>query len=71
MRRERNELLVEIATVRKNMEHALRVIERAIDHSDRNSLANFKFLGLMVNHLYSAMELPQENCPASKTNGHD
>lgn len=58
MRRERSELLFEISRVRKNMDHALHVIERAIDHSDRNSLANFKFLGLMVNHLYTAMETP-------------
>lgn len=60
MRRERNELLVEISVVRRNMEHALGVIERAIDHSDRNSLANFKFLGLMINHLYVAMEPPAD-----------
>jgi len=58
MRRERSELLLEISRVRKNMDHALQVVERAIDHSDRNSLANFKFLGLMVNHLHSAMEIP-------------
>jgi len=58
MRLERSELLLEISKVRKNMDHALRVVERAIDHSDRNSSANFKFLGLMVNHLYAAMEGP-------------
>lgn len=56
MRRERNELLVEIGTVRRNMDHALRVIEKAIDHSDRSSLANFRFLGLMINHLHEAMD---------------
>lgn len=66
MRKERDELLVEIATVRRNMEHALRVVERAIDHSDRSSLANFKFLGLMISHLYSAMEPPAE--PAGQNN---
>jgi hypothetical protein len=58
MRRERSELLTEIATVRKSMDHTLRVVERAIDHSDRNSLATFKFMGLMINHLYTAMEPP-------------
>ena len=58
MRRERSELLLEISRVRKNMDHALQVVERAIDHSDRNSLANFKFLGLMVNYLHSSLETP-------------
>jgi hypothetical protein len=58
MRRERAELLHEIAIVRKNMDHALRVVERAIDHSDRSSLATFKFMGLMINHLYSSTDAP-------------
>ncbi len=67
MRRERSELLLEISRVRKNMDHALQVVERAINHSDRNSLANFKFLGLMVNHLHSAMETPPTSKQPSAT----
>lgn len=63
MRRERTELLREMVTVRRNMEHALSVVERAIEHSDRSSYANLKFLGLMISHLYAAMEPPAEARP--------